>query len=110
MRDLIILAGMGTAIAMGVISACLCRFWLLRLGSLLSAATICVGMGYFGWLPLLGGSHGAGEYFGCVMLFVGMLFMTLFAALGQMNKAEKRSQGFPVELDRVTREQEATAG
>jgi len=96
-RDLMIFAGMGVAITTSVVLAIVSRLLAVRIGSLAAAVAICVGLAHSGWRPLLGGAQYLDTYFGCVMLFIGVLAMLLFAAVEQVARREVRTPGFPVE-------------
>ena len=96
-QDYIILSGMGVAISASLALAIFSRLLAVRLGSLVAAVTVCVGLAYFGWKPLFGGSHDPGIYFGCIMLFLGTLALLLLAAVEQSSRHPARSHGFPVE-------------
>lgn len=73
MRDLIVILGGCSAVALGVFGALRNRTIVGRAGSLFAAFVMCVGFAYFGWRPYFGGTnHTTGTYFGCLMLTFGI--------------------------------------
>ncbi len=81
-----------TAGAPGALGAWRARLVFVKAGALLSAAMVCLGLAYFGLLPLFGGSHPPGTYFGATMLFVGI---TAAAILGAVEKGYRRATSAP---------------
>jgi hypothetical protein len=82
--DVIIIGGMLLAIAGGVLACVRSRLVAPRIGFLLSAVVVCVGLANFGWRPLFGGGHTPDVYFGCVLCCLGLLGFCLFAAIEEV--------------------------
>jgi hypothetical protein len=95
-RDIIILGGMLGASIAGVMLAIMGRVLMARIGAMISIVPICLGLANFGWLPLFGGTHDPSTYFGCEMLFGGILSMVVFWAIDQRHP-KKSARGFPVD-------------
>lgn len=110
MRDLILLLGIiGTIV--GTIAACLkVRLYFAKGGMLVSGVAVFLGLANFGWMPLLGGTQYPDTYFGCTMLFMGLLGAALLGgvdeAFQRMEPAPLGERGFPVMIG----EQEPRAG
>jgi hypothetical protein len=99
-RDAMITIGMLLTVA-GTLFACF-RFRLVftRIGFVISAVAVCVGLAYFGWLPLFGGSYSPDTFFGSVILYLGLLGLCLFATIEEvwlrLTVAPEAGRGFPV--------------
>jgi hypothetical protein len=76
------------------------RLLFTRLGFGLSALIVCVGLAYFGWQPLFGGSHPIDTWGGFVALCLGLFGFCLFGALEEIGRqlaaAPDPRPGFPV--------------
>jgi hypothetical protein len=102
--DRVIFTGMFITIVFSIYQA-LYACWLsaAKGGVLLSAVAICLGLAYFGWQPLFGGSHSISTYFGSVILFVGGLSMLLFITIDQSYRHKiDNTPGFPVIFNEKT--------
>ena len=84
MRDAIIFTGMLLILAVVLYASFRCRLIFARIGFVISAAAICIGLAYFGWQPLSGGSHSVDTYFGSVILCLGLLGFCLFGAIEEI--------------------------
>ena len=89
MRDFIIITSMLVAAGTGIAGVVIAKLLFARIGFVFATVCMCVGLAYFGWLPLFGGSHDPGTYYGSVMLLGGMTAFILFAALDQMARQRK---------------------
>jgi len=97
-RDVLIISGMFLGIGYAIYQAFRCWLFAVKCGVLVSCVAICLGLAYFGWIPLFGGSHDVSTYFGSIMLFLGILFTILFIAIDQATRKpqEENPRGFPV--------------
>jgi hypothetical protein len=89
-QDLFIIGGMLATAALGIFGAWRCELIFAKVGALASTLAVCLGLAYFGWKPLFGGSHPSETYFGATMLFVGFLG---FAILGAVEESYRRITG-----------------
>src|SRR5687767_1570430 len=99
-RDAIIITGMLLSVV-GVLFACVrSRLVFTRIGFVISAVAVCVGLAYFGWLPLFGGNHSPATFFGAVILCIGLLGFCLFGAIEEIWRrlivTPEAGHGFPV--------------
>ena len=99
-QDVFILTGMLAAVVLGLFGVARAKLVFVKLGLPLGVVAICLGLAYFGWKPLFGGSHAPGTYFGTAMLFIGLIGS---AALGAVEESHRRitsaadpGRGFPV--------------
>ena len=99
-RDAIIITGMVVAVAGALFMVVRGRLIFTRIGFLISGVAICVGLAYFGWSPLFGGSHSPDTFFGSVILCVGLLGFCLFGAIEEiwrrLTAEPDARRGFPV--------------
>ena len=100
-QDFLIVAGMLTAGALGALGAWRAKLVFVKAGALLSALMVCLGLAYFGLLPLLGGSHPPGTYFGSTMLFLGLMGGAIVGAVEEgyrrvTSGGTDERHGFPV--------------
>jgi len=104
MNDLLIIAGMGASLAMGITLAWITPLFWLRAGGILSVGPVWVGLAYCGWWPFFGGMQTADDYFGCTMLCMGVLFFVLLAALESVRRSfappSRQPFGFSIELSK----------
>ena len=99
-QDVLILTGMLAAVVLGVFGVARAKLVFVKVGLPLAVVAVCLGLAYFGWKPLFGGSHSPGTYFGTAMLFIGLIGS---AALGAVEESHRRitsaaepGRGFPV--------------
>jgi hypothetical protein len=97
--DLIALTGMASAAVAAGFMVWRVHLVFSRLGCVLSAATVWLGLANDGWKPFFGGHYGEETYFGCTMLVLGVLAFLLFGAVDEVLWALAPSdghRGFPV--------------
>jgi len=89
-QDVFILAAMLTAGALAILGAWRAKLLFVKVGALLSAVMVCLGLAYFGWSPLFGGTHPPGTYFGATMLFLGLINSVI---VGTIEESYRRTTG-----------------
>jgi hypothetical protein len=98
MRDLIILSGMLFTLLFGLYGTVKNRTVPFRVGSVLAALAVCLGLADGGWLPYFGEGF-SGNEFRCLMLAFGALPWLLFRGLSvsEIHVAESRQMDTPWE-------------
>jgi hypothetical protein len=109
--DIFIVGMMTVVILAGLLAIARATLYAVKAGAALSAACICVGFAYFGWYPLFGGQYGFDVYFGCALLFLGLLAAALLAAVEETYRrltgharSRDRRAAFPVVLPSAAEE------
>jgi hypothetical protein len=97
--DIIALTGMASAAVAAGFMVWRVHLVFARLGCVLAAATVWLGLANHGWRPFFGGSYGNETYFGCTMLVLGVLAFLLFGAIDEVLWAlapSDEQRAFPV--------------
>jgi hypothetical protein len=99
-RDGVIISGMLLVVIAATFACFRSRLVFTKLGFLVSAAMVCLGLAYFGWLPLFGGTHPPETLFGCLVLCLGLFGFCLFGAIEEIWRrvigTPDGTRGFPV--------------